>query len=396
MTNFRVMVIGGGIGGLTLAHGLRRAGVAVEVYERTRQRSDWLQGYRIHINPHGARALHECLPPAGWRRFLDTAAAGGGFGFLTERGTELLGLSEAEINPREGAPTDRHYAVSRILLRETLLDGLGDVVRHGRTFSQYTVSEDRVVAHFEDGGTAEADLLVGADGANSRVRAQLLPRAHRQDTGVVAIAGKHPLAGADLPPLLAGRANIVVPRGRGSLFTAPWPGEYVLWGFSDAADRLPPDVETLAGEALQRLVEARLDGWAPAFRRLVAGSDPGTVNAFRVRSAAVVSPWPTGRVTLLGDAIHNMTPMAGIGANTALRDAALLCRRLAEGRPLPEAVGEYEREMLDYGFAAVRRSLRNARGSATSTRAGRAAFRSVLRLTAATPPLRRALARRLG
>jgi salicylate hydroxylase len=59
-------------------------------------------------------------------------------------------------------------------------------------------------------------------------------------------------------------------------------------------------------------------------------------------------------------------------------------------------VARYEREMLTYGFAAVRQSLRNARSSAFSTRAGRTAFRSVLRLTAATPPLRRAFARRLG
>ena len=58
------MIIGGGIGGLCLAQGLRRAGIDVTVYERTLTRTDWLQGYRIHINPHGSRALHDCLDPA--------------------------------------------------------------------------------------------------------------------------------------------------------------------------------------------------------------------------------------------------------------------------------------------------------------------------------------------
>jgi 2-polyprenyl-6-methoxyphenol hydroxylase-like FAD-dependent oxidoreductase len=95
-----------------------------------------------------------------------------------------------------------------------------------------------------------------------------------------------------------------------------------------------------------------------------------------------------------------MTPMAGIGANTALRDADLLRRALIAARAgsvgLIPAVSGYEREMLDYGFAAVRLSHRNARRAATSTRFSRAVFRGVLRMTAAVPPMRRAMARNLG
>jgi salicylate hydroxylase len=79
-----VMIIGGGIGGLCLTQGLRRTGIPVTVYERTQARTDWLQGYRIHINPHGSRALHDCLPPAAWQRFLDSVSVNdGGFGFAT-------------------------------------------------------------------------------------------------------------------------------------------------------------------------------------------------------------------------------------------------------------------------------------------------------------------------
>jgi 2-polyprenyl-6-methoxyphenol hydroxylase-like FAD-dependent oxidoreductase len=425
MTNFEVLIIGGGIGGLTLAHGLRRAGIRVEVHERTHERTDWLQGYRIHISPAGARALHDCLPPPNWQAFLDTAAPGGDFGLLTDQGAELLGLEASEINHGAGGPADRHYGVSRVLLRSALLDGLDDVLHLGHEFTGYELTGDRVTAHFADGSKATADLLIGADGANSRVRAQLLPHAAgRHDTGVVAIAGKHPLP-ADLPPLLSSRANIVIPRGRGSLFTAVWQQDpatgYVLWGYSDAAARLPADVTALDGAALSDLVRRRLAGWSPDFLRLIDGSDHTTVNAFPVRSAIPVTPWPTGRVTLLGDAIHNMTPMAGIGANTALRDADLLRRRLtaadlslsaagdlslpaagdsslpaAGDLSLAAAVHGYEVEMLDYGFAAVRRSLRNARQSATSTRLSRAAFRTTLRVIAAIPPIRRAVARNLG
>ncbi|AGZ42809.1 FAD-dependent oxidoreductase [Actinoplanes friuliensis] len=387
MTDLDVMIIGGGIGGLALAQGLRRAGITTHVYERTHERTDWLQGYRIHISPAGARALRDCLGPEGWQAFLDTAAPGGGFGFLDDRGRELLAFTEEEIG-------DRHFGISRTGLREVLLRG---PLHTGKTFVGYEETGDHVTARFADGSTATAGLLIGADGANSRVRAQLLPHAHRVDTGVVAVAGRYPLSAGALPPALTGRAALVVPRGHGSLFTAvSEPDGYVLWGFSDATTRFPDGADKLAGPRLQQLVAERIRSWSPGFRRLVDGSDPATINAFRVRSASPVDPWPTRRVTLLGDAIHNMTPMAGVGANTALRDADLLRRKLIGEQPLLDAVAEYEREMLGYGFAAVRLSLRNARSVATSTRLSRAGFRGVLRLTNAVPPLRLRMARGLG
>jgi 2-polyprenyl-6-methoxyphenol hydroxylase-like FAD-dependent oxidoreductase len=165
------MIIGAGIGGLCLAQGLRQAGAAVTVYERTEARTDWLQGYRIHINPNGSRALHACLPPAAWHAFLETVSVdGGGFGFTTERLDDLLRFSADEITPA-GGPEDRHYGVSRISLREVLLSGMDDVIRLGREFTHYeTTADGRVTAHFADGSTATAELLIGADGANSRER----------------------------------------------------------------------------------------------------------------------------------------------------------------------------------------------------------------------------------
>lgn len=416
-----VMIIGGGIGGLCLAQGLRRDGIPVTVYERTEARTDWLEGYRIHITPHGSRALHDCLPPAIWQRFLDSVSANdGGFGFTTEQLDDLLRFTGAEILRQDG-PADAHYGASRISLREVLLSDLDDVVRLGKTFERYEIGPDgRITAHFSDGTSATADILIGADGANSRVRQQLLPDAQRTDTGSLAVAGKHRLDGTDLPCSLREDVNIVIPGSSGFLFTAVWQPDrkiiidesapqdfllnnataYILWGYADAASRFPADAETLSGEVLQATVLDRTVGWAPGLRELIGGSDLATVNAVRVRSATPVAPWPTGRVTLLGDAIHNMTPMAGIGANTALRDADLLRRQLvsvANGEvELLPALHEYEEQMRDYGFAAVKRSLRNARQAGSANRVARSAFRTTLRIIAAIPPLRRRMAASLG
>jgi salicylate hydroxylase len=404
----RVLIIGGGIGGLCLAQGLRRAGIPVTVYERSATRTDWLQGYRIHINPNGSRALHRNLEPDAWQAFLDTVSAGDArFAFVTEQLETLVEIGADMINT-DPDPARRHYGVSRITLRQVLLSGLDDVVEFSRTFERYELTRDgRVTAHFTDGSAATGDLLVGADGANSRVREQLLPHATRIDTGVVAVAGKYHLTEAGrarLAPELATRVNNVLPWTSGSLFTAFWQGsrapvangtgDYTLWGYADAASRFPP-FEELTGAQLQGVVLDRIASWSPEFQRLIAGSDPDTVNALTVRSATPVDPWPTGPVTLLGDAIHNMTPMAGIGANTALRDADLLAARLAALDLVP-AVHGYERQMLDYGFAAVRASLRNARLAASGNRLARGAFRGVLRLANAVPPVKRKMFAGLG
>jgi 2-polyprenyl-6-methoxyphenol hydroxylase-like FAD-dependent oxidoreductase len=129
-------------------------------------------------------------------------------------------------------------------------------------------------------------------------------------------------------------------------------------------------------------------------------ADVSTISAIAMRTSRPVAPWPTRRVTLIGDAIHSMTPYRGIGANIALKDAVRLRDALvaaARGeRPLIDAIRAYETGMIDYGFKAVRQSLR-AMEQATTDNAmarimSRAAFRAIERL----PPLKRWLAAGLG
>jgi 2-polyprenyl-6-methoxyphenol hydroxylase-like FAD-dependent oxidoreductase len=152
------------------------------------------------------------------------------------------------------------------------------------------------------------------------------------------------------------------------------------------------------GAALMRLVLECTASWSPDIRTMVANSDPSTVAALPLRTMLPVEPWPASPVTLIGDAIHNMTPMAGVGANTALRDAALLAQRLGAAGPdgLVAAIAGYEREMLDYGFAAVRTSLRNARQAASDRRLPRALFTTVLRTAEAVPAMKRRMFAGMG
>lgn len=428
-TPFHVIVAGGGIGGLTLAQGLRKAGVSVAVYERDRHRVDRVQGFRIHINPHGSAALHELLPATLFDAFVATSGNGGNeFSFVTEQLKELLRLEEEITTRGSGAPEGSHYGVSRITLRQILLAGLDDIVHYDKRFERYERRADgRLTAHFADGGTATGDVLVGADGGNSAVRQQYLPHADRVETGIVTIVGKYALTPESrrrLPAeFLRGPCSIMPPRGCG-MFVAPHefdrtpdapdgvggndgaaelhPGAlfdntqpYVFWAFAaKRADyRTDRPLESLSGAELHDLARTMINGWGGQLRRLVDETDTATVTLLPIGTSKPVEPWPTTTVTLIGDAIHSMTPFRGIGANTALRDAQSLCRQLISAhrgeRPLLDGIHTYEAAMTDYGFAAVRNSLKAATMAVSGNRASRLIGKTVFRMVNAVPPLKR-------
>ncbi|WP_329064817.1 FAD-dependent oxidoreductase [Amycolatopsis sp. NBC_01480] len=413
--NLRVAVIGGGTGGLCLAHGLAAAGVEVAVYERSRTRTERLQGYRLHINPHGSAALHECLPAPAWERFLATRGKGtGDFAFVTEQLREL-----AVIDEETGAdPAAAHHSVSRISLHQVLSAGLDGILWYDKEFVRYETGPNGVTCFFADGTTAEADLVVGADGANSRVRALLLPHAGRVDTGITAVVGKYPLTAETrglVPARLTAGPNFVLPpRGR-AMFTAPHEfagaevndetaavdpvlfdntGSYVTWAYGASARRLPDGLSELDGAGLRAVVLDQIRGWHPGLSRLVELSPEGTVSRLPIKTSVPVEPWETGPVTLLGDAVHSMTPFRGIGANTALRDAQLLCRNLIganliDAGEVRAAVADYEHRMRVYGFQAVRASARSAEDFVTENRFARAMSRSMFAVVGSIPALKR-------
>jgi 2-polyprenyl-6-methoxyphenol hydroxylase-like FAD-dependent oxidoreductase len=186
----RVNIIGGGIGGLCLAQGLRKAGIAVTVYEQGPRRADphWLQGYQIHVNPSGSRALQHCLSSPHWETLIAASCVpNAGFQVLTEQMQEI-----AFVEP-EMMDGMSHVPIVRTTLRELLLEGLDDVVNFGKEFTHYEQSPNgKVTAFFRDGTSVAADVLVGADGTGSKVRKQYLPRAQIADTGIVGAACRLP------------------------------------------------------------------------------------------------------------------------------------------------------------------------------------------------------------
>jgi 2-polyprenyl-6-methoxyphenol hydroxylase-like FAD-dependent oxidoreductase len=407
----KVMIIGAGTGGLCLAQGLKQDGVAVEVFERDHSPMDRLQGYRLSISPAGCRALKACLPDPLFAKLVEESAnPSEAVTFLDHRLHRLLAI---ELPRKARDAVDSERPISRIALRRILLEGLGSEVHFGRKFVSYEETPGGgVLARFDDGSTASADVLVGADGASSPVRGQRLPQARRVETGITVVSGKfsarREAPGATPPEIWRGPTLILGPQGRfmfsggveyDSCRKAPsgaapaHEDDYAMWGVSARHEdfALPTGFEALNGAALKSAALKLMGEWHPTLQRMVQRAEPSTVVAFPVKTSVPVDAWPTTNVTLMGDALHNMTPYGGVGANTALRDAAALRVTLVAvdrgEQGLIPALATYERDMIDYGFAAVRLSLGNMRRFHARSPLARAFTKTFFRTVDLVPPL---------
>ncbi|MFF4697989.1 FAD-dependent oxidoreductase [Streptomyces chattanoogensis] len=382
----RVLIAGAGVGGLALAQALRQAGLAVTVFERAPTVRADRRGYRININRVGGDALAACLPKDLFRLYLATSH---------DEARARVAVFDHRMRPLyatdvgvDGTATPRdHTGVNRLTLRQIMLAGLEREVRFGQEVVGFEQTPGRVRVRLADGSTAEGDLLVGADGVGSAVRAGLLPHVRTRDTGVRCLWGRTALRPAlrDLlpAPLFDRVAVTVAPQGRVGIWGAyrarqphgeaaatvtppvsldPEP-DYLMWVLS-GEPRGPFAAEqwrTASSAGLHRYAADATTGWHPALHQAVREAVPEDCFVQNVRVADRPPAWQAGRVTLLGDAIHPMSPAGGTGANTALRDAAVLADKLTAVRHpagLVPAVAAYETEMCRYGFAAAAESLR--------------------------------------
>ncbi|MFJ9576421.1 FAD-dependent oxidoreductase [Streptomyces sp. NPDC101191] len=344
-----IAIVGAGLGGLALARVLHLNGIDAVVYERESSRAARGQGGMLDIHS-GQRALRV----AGLMEQFHEIARGEGqdMRLLQADGTLLL---------QEDTPDDAPLArpeVDRADLRNLLLDSLPeDMMRWGHAFT----SADNGVLHFAGGHSATYDLLVGADGAQSRVR-PLLTDARPAHTGQNVVEVGIPDIDRTYPDLAAmvGRGTYWV-LGDGMSLAAQRNGDgRVRIGISFynttedwfATSGIPFD-DPAAARA--RLIEL-LPGWDARFTALIAACDD-TVVPRSITTLPAGLTWPSAPdVTLLGDAAHLMPPV-GEGANMALLDGARLGLALAANRDdFPAAVKEYEGEMFERTAAAARMS----------------------------------------
>lgn len=337
----RAIVVGGGIGGLATARGLGRQGWDVTVLER---RPDLGQiGAGISLWPNALRALHHL----GIGDAVERAGArvhGGGL-----RAWDGRRLSRVEL----GAPA---VMLHRADLHEILLDGLPATVRTGHPVTDV-------------GALGDADLVVGADGIGSVVRAAYAPRVRVADSGQVSwramVRAEVDGGGETMGP--GGWRFGYAPAGRGTVY---W---YVA---APGPLRTGTPVEQLAE------LEAVLAGWHDPIGRLLAATAPGQLLHHPLRELRPVAPMRFGdRVALVGDAAHAMTPNLGQGACQALEDAVTLAVLLPKGAPVLSALQVYDQQRRPRVAAVSRPSRQVGRIAGAQGRLTGALARALVRLT---------------
>ncbi len=342
----RVLIAGGGIGGLTMALALHHVGVECDVYEAAPEIRPL--GVGINVLPHSVRVLTALgLQPALAATGIETAE----LAFYSKHGARIWSEPRGKLAGYRWPQYSLHRGELQLLLYRAVVERLGaDRVHTGHRLTAFTDHGDRVQAQFGEAGSATGDLLIGADGIHSQARhlfypgeqqprfsGRLLWRSTTETTPF--------LSGASM--IMAGFASqkfVAYPisreaneRGR-SLVN--WIAELTIGGDEEPSRDWNREVDR--SRFASEFADWRFD-WLdiPA---LIANS--GTIYEFPMSDRDPVDRWSFGRVTLLGDAAHPMYPIGSNGASQAILDAAMLATCLQRQPDPVAALKQYEAERL--------------------------------------------------
>jgi salicylate hydroxylase len=332
-TPLRVAVTGAGIGGLAAAGTLSARGIEVDVYEQAPVLRE--VGVGLHLGSNGTRLLQR-LGLAGQLREL--AAQPAAMEVRNWRDGSVLARQPmgASWEAEYGAP---YYTVHRADLHQMLSGRLPPGRLHlGRRLAGFAEDDDGVRLRFADGSADAADVLVGADGIHSVVRAAIAPGGDPVFSGNSAFRALVP---ADALPRPLADTILLWPGPDARLLCYPVRGGHMVTFVAVIAD---PNWTTESWSTHDDLadVAAVFAGWEPTVRHVTAAvSEAGR---WALYDREPLERWSTGRATLLGDAAHPMLPHHGQGANQAIEDAVALagCLAAVPGITAGEALRRYE------------------------------------------------------
>jgi 2-polyprenyl-6-methoxyphenol hydroxylase-like FAD-dependent oxidoreductase len=346
----RALVIGGGIAGLATATALRRAGLEPAVFESA-ERFDPL-GAGLSLWANAVQALDRL----GLGEQVRSKGAVAERTLVRSRRGEVL--SEVDLRGIRGDSVGIHRAD----LQEVLLEPVRDAVRFGKRCVGVRDDGPAAVARFEDGSEEKGDVLIGADGLRSVVRAAFLGGGGPHYAGYVGWRAVTPLRAEWSVDCLFQESW-----GRGVRFgLVDIGGGRLYWFVSETAPESNEERPTGRKERLLELVR----GWHDPAEAVVEATDEETIFRTSIYDRKPVSRWSSGRIGLVGDAAHVMTPNLGQGAAQAIEDAVVLGAAFAAGQPPAAALSDYVSRRRRRANMLVRRSRQMGRIAQASSSLG--------------------------
>ena len=356
----RVLICGGGIGGLTAALCLARAGFRVRIFEQAPAFAE--VGAGIQISPNGARVLHHLGLAPG---LANKGCRPQRTEFRHWRTGKVISASPLgeSVQQAYGFPYYHLHRADLLQLLYAAAEQDGRIELHlGSKMQGLAQDGDRVCASTtEDDGTAsvrEGDVLVGADGIHSTVRTALFGRDAPSFTGN--------LAWRALVPAERLPAGLIAPA------TTAWWGPHkhfvhyyvrsgALVNCVCVVEKTGWTVESWTEPGAHEELKVDFAGWHPIIHTLIDQMQPATLHKWALHDRWPMRLWGKGRVTLLGDACHPTLPFMAQGANMAIEDAAVLASCLAQGGDAPTGLRRYEDLRRKRTARVQEGSRRNAR-----------------------------------
>jgi len=318
--NKKAIIIGAGVAGPILALQLKKIGLESEIFE-SRSKDNTKEGAFLGLTPNGLNVLKEFVDLS----LLKEDYTPGSMKFFNSKGKQIAELGTAYQKKQYGVETLQLKRANLNKYARIAATEAGIKIEYNKKFVSYRETHDQVTAHFADGTTATGDIMIGCDGMFSEVRKQLFPDASViKYTKLISTGGY-----AKIPGLSKPLDSIRMTFGERGFFAYSVSDKGEVWWFNNyfrAQEPKPYEIEqTLKTEIQDHLADVHKND-DPLFSQIIKNSHE--IIAYPIYDVPKLSHWYKGRVCLIGDAAHGISPHIGQGASLALEDTVVIAELL--------------------------------------------------------------------